>query len=136
MDRMDLEVVPASESDIDRLMEIQFSAFENDPYHFAFYPGDQSSKEVRKSAGERTIKEWREDPTGHFIKCNDRQFRTILGYARWKLFDKERSEEERKKRYPVDWCTGRQKEVTENFLGATARMREKTWGGKPHCCKL
>jgi hypothetical protein len=36
---MTLQVTSTLESDIDRLMEIQFSAFDNDPYHEALYPG-------------------------------------------------------------------------------------------------
>jgi hypothetical protein len=59
---MDLEVQPASESDIDQLMDFQLSAFENDPYHEALYPGGHFSPEVRKNAGERSLKEWREGP--------------------------------------------------------------------------
>lgn len=48
---MELEILPAEEADMDRLMEIQFSAFENDPYHHALYPGDEYSPEVRADAG-------------------------------------------------------------------------------------
>ena len=121
---------------MNRLMEIQFSAFEGDPYHHALYPGDEYSPAVRAEAGERTITEWRDDPFIHFIKCVDRQSGVILGYARWSLFDKERSREQWANRPPIDWCTGRQKKIAESFLYASLAMREKTWEGRPHCCKL
>lgn len=132
---MDLIVLPADESDMDRLMEIQFSAFEGDPYHHALYPGDEHSPAVRKEAGERTIKELNDDPTIFFIKCVDRQTEIILGYARWNIFERERPKESWAQRPPIDWCTGRQKEIAETFLYASLAMREKIWQGKPHCRK-
>jgi hypothetical protein len=67
---MILEVASALESDIDRLMEIQFSAFDSDPYHEAVYPGGNSPL-ARASAGERVLKEWHEDPSVHILKCTD-----------------------------------------------------------------
>ena len=129
---MDLEVVPAQEADIDRLMEIQFSAFEGDAYHEALYPGDHYSPAVRKDAAERTIKEWREDPSILFMKCIDRKTGLALGSAKWNLYEKERPEEEWNKDHPVDWCEGRKKEIAENLLGMNAAMRKKIWGGKPN----
>lgn len=50
---MELEILPAEEADMDRLMEIQFSAFEGDPYSQALYPGDEYSPEVRAEAGKK-----------------------------------------------------------------------------------
>lgn len=132
----ELEVAPALESDIDRLMEVQFSAFEGDPYHGALYPGDHFSPTVRRSAGERTIKEWRSDPSVIFMKCANRHSGQIVGFAKWNLYEMERAEEQWTKRPDVDWCTGRQKEVAENFLYATMAMREKTWEGRPHLCEF
>lgn len=132
---MDLEVAPAQESDIPRLMEVQFSAFENDPYHEALFPGDHFSPAVRKSAGERTLKEWHQDPSVIFMKCVDRHTGSIVGFAKWNLYEIERIEDEWKKGPVVDWCMGRQKEVAENFLGATMAMRRKIWEGRPHLCK-
>jgi hypothetical protein len=67
---MTLQVAPTLESDIDRLMEIQFSTFGNDPYHEAFYPG-VNSHSARASAGERVLKEWHEDSSLHILKCAD-----------------------------------------------------------------
>jgi len=132
---MDLEIAPASESDIDQVMDVQFSAFENDPYHEALFPGDHFSPAVRKSAGKRTLQEWRADPTIRFMKCFNRQTGLILGYAKWNLYESERSAEERDPTLDVDWCTGRQREIAENFLGATLALREKIWGGRPYICR-
>lgn len=131
----ELEVVPAHEHDIDQLMEVQFSAFENDPIHGFLYPGDHFSPTVRKDAGVRTIKAWREDPNIHFMKCVDQNTGRILGFAKWNFYLTERDYEEYSKRPVVDWTTGRQKEIMENFFNANAAMRVKVWGGKPHIGK-
>ncbi|KAK3046085.1 hypothetical protein LTR09_012400 [Extremus antarcticus] len=129
---MGLDVEPADESDMDRLIEIQFSAFEGDPYHEALYPGDHFSPALRRSARVRYIQEWREDVSVRWMKCTDRQTGTICGFAKWNLYETDRPEEEWKKRPLVDWCSGRNAEVAENFLYANAAMREKTWGGRPY----
>jgi len=131
----DLEVVAAEEQDIDRLMEVQFSAFENDPIHELLYPGDHFSPAVRKTAGERTLKTCRENPDTHFVKCVQRDTGLILGFAKWEFHLTERPYEEYSKRPVADWTTGRRKEITEIFLNANAAMREKVWGGKPHIGK-
>lgn len=131
---MVLEVASALESDIDRLMEIQFSAFDGDPYHEALYPG-ANSPSTRASAGERLLKEWHEDPSLHILKCTHLDTGVIMGFAKWNLYERPRSEREWRKREKIDWCDGRLKEVAENFLGATQDMREKIWEGRPHCCK-
>ena len=130
-----LEVAPALPSDMARLMEIQFSAFEGDPYHDALYPGPNQSPSVRAAAGTRTLAEWRRDPTLHVLKCTDRTTGVVVGFAKWNVYEAEREEEEWRKGYPVDWCSGRTKEVAENFLGATAGIRQKIWCGRPHVCK-
>jgi hypothetical protein len=131
---MILEVASALESDIDRLMEIQFSAFDSDPYHEAVYPGANSPL-ARASAGERVLKEWHEDPSLHILKCTDLDTGVIMGFAKWNLYERPRPEREWRKREEIDWCDGRLKEVAESFLGATQDMREKIWDGRPHCCK-
>ncbi|KAK5111931.1 hypothetical protein LTR85_011678 [Meristemomyces frigidus] len=129
---MDLKVDPAQEADMDDLMDVQFSAFDKDPYHEALYPGDPASAETRKAAGRRTLEEWRADPSIRFMKCTDGQTGQIIGYAKWNLYEAERPKEEWAHRPDVDWCSGRTKEIAESFLYATVAMREKHWVGMPH----
>lgn len=126
-----LQVQPAIESDVDRLMEILFTAFVDDPYFKAVYPGDNTPS-VRASTGKRFLKEWKEDPTLTIVKCTDMDTGVILGFAEWEIYKKERTEEERKSNTDVTWHEGRQKEICLNFLGATNATREKLWGGMPH----
>lgn len=132
---MGLEVSEAAEGDIDRLMEIQFSAFEGEPYFDALYPGGNTT-ESRAKAAARVLKDWSKNPYEHIIICTDTESKVIMGFGRWEIYQTERPESEWRKKDPVDWAGGRQKEVAENFLGAVHALRERLWEGKPHCCEF
>ncbi len=133
---MALEVAVALPSDMPRLMDVQFSAFgDKDPYHQALYPGGDSAS-LRASAAKRTLEEAAADPSFYIVKCTDRATGTIWGFATWHVYERDRPVSEWQKRPVVDWCEGREKEVAEAFLGATADMRIKTWEGRPHVCKF
>jgi len=125
-----LEVLAAQESDIDNLVDVEFSSFEHDPFHVPLNPGDRSSSTVRKAAGERTLKQWRNDPTCRIMKCVDRDNGHILGYATWNFYLEGRSSEERSEPFVADWLEGRNKEIAECFFNTLAAMKEKVWGGK------
>jgi GNAT superfamily N-acetyltransferase len=125
----------ASETDIDRLMEIQFSAFRGDPYHEALYPGPHDSSIVRKLAGQRMIEDWRNTPDQDIVVCIHAQTEEILGFASWYFYLCERPREEWEKMPSITWAEGKEKKQAEAFMGATARMRMKTWGGRPHVRK-
>jgi len=122
----------ALETDIDRLMDVQFSAFRDDPYHEALFPGPHDSPLVRKRAGQRTIEEWRNSPVQDIMVCVHAQTGTILGFASWYFYLSERLRAEWEKVPEVTWAEGKEKKQAEAFLGATARMRMKIWEGRPH----
>jgi hypothetical protein len=125
----------AMETDIDRLMEVQFSAFRNDPYHEALFPGPHDSPLVRKLAGQRTLEEWRSTPTQEIMVCVHPRTEEILGFASWNFYLRERLREEWAKLPSITWAEGKEKKQAEAFLGATARMRMKIWEGRPHVRK-
>lgn len=127
------QILTAESKDIPRIMEIQFSAFENDPYQEALFPGDQSSSFVRQGAISRTEKYWSSDPTARWKICKDSLNKdSVLGFALWNIYSEQRPESEWKKQPEVDWCEGREKEIATNFLSMNARLRQKLWGGKPY----
>jgi len=131
-----LVVRRALETDIDRLMEVQFSAFENDPYHEALFPGPHHSLLVRKTAGERTLESWRNTAVQDIMVCTRGQTGEILGFATWNFYLRGRPREEWEKMFPITWAEGEEKRQAEAFLGATARMRMKIWEGRPYICKF
>jgi hypothetical protein len=126
----------ALETDIDRLMEVQFSAFENDPYHEALFPGPHHSPAVRKVAGQRTLDDWRNTAVQDIMVCTNAQTGEVLGFAAWYFYLHERPREEWEKMPSTTWAEGEEKKQAEAFLGATARMRMKIWEGRPHICKF
>lgn len=127
-----LEVQSADSSHIPRLMDIQFSAFEDDPYQEALFPGDQKSPEVRRGACKRTESYWNADPTARWKICVDTSTNTTLGFALWNIYEHERPESEWKKQPEVTWCEGRKKEIATNFLSMNARLRQRLWEGRPY----
>lgn len=143
IDNMARQIEPATlvvrralETDIDRLMEVQFSAFENDPYHEALFPGPHHSPLVRKTAGERTLEDWRNTAVQDIMVCANAQTGEILGFAAWCFYLSERPKEKWEKMPSITWAEGEEKKQAEAFLGATARMRRKIWEGRPHIRKF
>ena len=126
----------ALESDIEKMMEVQFSAFENDPYHEALFPGPHHSPLVRKLAGQRTLDDWHNTAVQDIMVCTQAQTGEILGFAAWYFYLHERPREEWEKMPSITWAEGKEKKQAAAFLGATARMRMKIWEGKPHICKI
>lgn len=126
---MSLRVLPAGESDIDRLMEIQFSAFQNDAFHATLFPGDPSSPAVLQSAGMRTLQEWREDPSMRVMKCVEKGTGIAIGFAKWREVGGEGDEGSE----GLEQERGDREEVRGTAL--TELRRRRIWAGKPHLCK-
>jgi len=129
---MGFQVTPALEEDISRLVDIQFSAFGDDPTHQILYPGDRFSKAVRANASERTLTSWRQTPEMHIIKSVDRGTGCIAGFAKWTFYDTQRSEDEWNVRPTASWAVGGHRTVVEQLLATTAEIRGRRWGGKPY----
>ena len=127
-----LSLRDATEADIERIVEVQFSAFEGDPYQEALFPGEYYSAALRKEAYDRTLRYFRSDPTAQWKVCVDQVTNTIYGFALWNVYDNPRPESEWRKAPEVDWCIGRQKEIAFNFLSLNQGLRERIWGGRPY----
>jgi GNAT superfamily N-acetyltransferase len=129
---MDHQITPALESDIDRLTEIQFSAFENDPTHQILFPGDQFSSKVHAAASERILKSWRQTPEMQIVKSIESGTGVITGFAKWVFYESPRSEVEWNVRPTAAWAEGSHRRVVEQLLSTTADIRGKRWGGTPY----
>ena len=132
---MPLIVEHAMESDLPRLMEIQFNAFAREPYHHVLFPGG-NNPEARDKAAKRIWKDVQDDPTDNILKCTDTTTGEILTYGKWNVYDKERTKEEYDKHDEVYWCDGVFKEACEEFLHKVHGMRHKAIGGQRHLCGL
>lgn len=131
---MGLEVSPITDpaATISRMMEIQFSAFDEEPCHAALCPGG-NNPQARAAAGERALQEYHSTPTQTIIQCVDTATGQMIGFAKWNLYDKTRPDEEWRKRAEVDWEPEARK-LFEVFWWPTCEMRERLWEGRPHCC--
>jgi GNAT superfamily N-acetyltransferase len=130
--KMDQQIIPALESDIDRLTEIQFSAFENDPTHQILFPGDQFSSKVHAAASERIIKSWRQTPEMQIVKTVESGTGVITGFAKWVFYKSPRSEEEWDVVPTAPWAEESHRRIVEQLLSTTADIRGKRWGGTPY----
>jgi GNAT superfamily N-acetyltransferase len=129
---MDHQITPALETDISRLTEIQFSAFENDPTHQILFPGDQFSSKVHAAASERILKSWRHTPEMHIVKSVESGTGVITGFAKWIFYKTPRSEEEWNVDPTAPWAEGSQRGIVEQLLSTTADIRGRRWGGTPY----
>jgi hypothetical protein len=133
---MSHQVIPALEADIDRLTDIQFAAFGDDPTHQILYPGDRLSSTVRASASERTLKSWRQTPEMHIMKCVESGTGEITGFAKWIFYKTPRSEEVWSAKPTALWAEDSHRIVVEQLLATTAEIRGRRWGGEPYACEL
>lgn len=129
---MNHQVVPALEADIDRLTDIQFAAFGDDPTHQILYPGDNLSRAVRANASERTLRSWRHTPEMHIMKCVESGTGVITGFAKWIFYKTARSKKEWNVQPTAPWAEDDHRVVVEQLLATTAEIRDRRWGGKPY----
>ena len=129
---MNHQVIPALEADIDRLTDIQFAAFGDDPTHQILYPGDRSSSAVRANASERTLKSWRQTPEMYTMKCVESSTGEITGFAKWIFYKTPRSEEKWNVKPTAPWAEENHRVVAEQLLATTAEIRGRIWGWKPY----
>ena len=130
---MPLEIQIALDSDMDRIIDIQFAAFGSDVLNqlmFA-YP-------IRPATKARFVKWAREDiedPTITFLKAIDtEQNNEIVGFAKWYVYKEKRPESEWNKKVTKDWGEGTNVELVNEFFGKMREGRKRNMGGEPHCC--
>ena len=132
---MPLQITPASESDIDRLMEIQFAAMAQEPYHHVLFPGPNTPT-ARAQAGARTLQDWRGDPSEKVLKVIDTASGEIISFGKWNVYTSARPRAEWDQHMEVDWTNDPAlKEGAETYLREIHGMRHKYATGQPHLRK-
>lgn len=124
------------------MMEIQFSAFDSEPYHRCLYPGGNTPS-ARAAAGLRVIQEREHTPQQEVVGCVDGDTGVMVGFVKWNFYKTERPESEWNKREKVDWWgvgeneNKEMKRKAEAYLETTEGTRQRIWGGRPHAlCAL
>ena len=129
---MPLRITHASESDIDRLMEVQFAAMAYDPFHHVLFPGPNTPM-ARAQAGARTLHDWRNDPSENVLQVIDTESGEIIGFGKWNVYASERPESAWKQHLKVDWTEDPTlKEAAETFLHEILGLRQKYGMGQRH----
>jgi GNAT superfamily N-acetyltransferase len=127
----------ANESDIPRLMEIQFSAFALEPADRAI--NGQNTPLSRQRAGERLLDQMCTEFALHTIKCvtadpvtgNER----IIGFCEWYIYENEREEAEWTKDHPLLDCKwiedAAEREKARGYMLPVFEARRRILGGSP-----
>jgi hypothetical protein len=132
---MPLEVHPLVESDFAEFTRIQIAAFSSGGgITKALKPVPLPSGYVEKSI-EKHIKSWREEPDVHYLKVIDTELggRMIAG-AKWRVNEKERSEEYVKKSLPVPGKDEEGRPAAQDLYWYLNRVRWQFMGTKPFYC--
>lgn len=128
-------VQKAQEADIQRLLDIMYAAFSEDPWDRIMYP-HIPGPEARGASIERWREEISNNPTMRFMKAVDTDLNEIIAFARWSIYEVERPESEWKVTKPRGWDIGTNVEAANEFYNAICETRQNYMGGKPHCCEL
>lgn len=133
---MSLVLSHASKEDMDRLMEIQFAAMAQEPYHHVLFPGPNTPT-ARSQAGARTLADWKNDPSEQVLKVTDSSTDEVISFGKWNVYEHERSKSEWDQHLEVDWTNDPTlKEGAEKYLREIHGMRHKYATGQLHLRKF
>ena len=131
---MSIIVEEAQEADIQRMMDIMYAGFSNDPWNRIMYP-ETPPPESRGPSVERWRHDMSSNPTVRFMKAVDTDTSTTIAFARWSIYEVERPGSEWKTIKPRHWDIGTNVEAANEFYNAVCEARHASMGGTPHCCK-
>ena len=128
----------ATESDIPRLMDIQFSAFAQEPVHFAINGSNTAPN--REKAGDRLLEQMRQNRNLHTIKClaidEATDETSIVGFCEWFIYTHERPEEEWTLEHDLLDCMwiddAAEREKARDHVLPVFEERRRVLGGSPH----
>lgn len=130
---MPLQLAPASEADLPKILEVQFAAFAHDPIMRLMFPHPTPPATFEKAV-DRARTDFR-NPDVAFMKVIDTQTGEIVSFAKWNIYKQQRPDEEWNKEERRDWGEGTNVEVADAFFAALTRNRRKFMAGKPHCSR-
>jgi GNAT superfamily N-acetyltransferase len=132
-----LSIKLATESDIPRLMEIQFSAFALEPADGVI--NGPNTPLSRRRAGERLLEQLSTEVALHIIKCVTTDPATgnelIVGFCEWYIYQHERPEAEWTKEHPLLDCMwieeAAEREKARGYMLPIFEARRRILGGSP-----
>ncbi|KAI2639694.1 acyl-CoA N-acyltransferase [Hypomontagnella submonticulosa] len=121
---MPLAVLPAQVADIEKVYDVYFAAFKDEPIIEFLYPRGVD----RKAHTEGMKQWWSHDRIGYTVKCLDTSTGEIVGMATWDIFWQPGKENGWERPPGVPWLEGKEKDRCEGILNSMWDMREKLFG--------
>lgn len=126
-----------SPDDLETFSAIQIAAFASGGGIASLLSPDVDSKENWQKYVEKHIQSWRDEPDVVYLKVVDTDIdggKMIAG-AKWRINEKERSEEAAEKMYPKPQGKDLENPALVDFYGFLSRVRKQYMNTKPFCCK-
>ncbi|USP79709.1 gnat family protein [Curvularia clavata] len=124
-----------SPDDFETFSTIQLAAFASGGGIAALLSPDLDSKETQEKYVERHIQSWRDEPDVVYLKVVDTDIEggKMIAGAKWRINEKERSEEVVEKMYPKPQGKDLEKPAVVDFFAFLSRVRKQYMGTKPFC---
>lgn len=132
---MALKVLPMEEGDFIEFARIQTAAFNAAGGMVrAMSPSPLPPDYLEKSASKHK-KSWREEPDVTYLKVVDTNLNNkIVAGAKWRINEKERTEEQIKIQLPVPGKDEEGRPAAQHFMNYLSRVRKEYMGTKPFYC--
>jgi hypothetical protein len=129
---MPLQVVPATESDAPRIVELEHLAYKDDSLTPILFPGPFPGDASAKRADEM-IQQLHLDPTSRWLKVVDTDSNEMIAFAKWNVYEPGKPRPQLPERIYGQGCN---KAACKQFWGVMDDKRQYHMGKTPHVCML
>jgi len=130
---MPLELSPATQSDCEALIRLQFEAYDQDPVQHVLFPNGATQITVSHFA-EHDRKSMAEDPYVRYMKVTDTETGQIISFAQWFIYP-ERLEEEWNQLKPFPFPSDANAEAGNALITVSIRAKNEIMKGQAYACK-
>jgi hypothetical protein len=133
---MVLELHPCTEADLPEFVRIQIAAFNYGGGMTQFMVEFPPSEAYINKSIDKHIKSMREEKDVAYLKVIDTELdNQMIAGAKWRINQKERTEEEIQSMLPVPSADEADKQAVTDFMWYLNRVRREFMGTKPFYCK-
>ena len=129
-----IEILPAAEADLPRIIDIQTASFASNPWIQIIFPKgyDEECKAKLIERGRGSL----QDPTIAYMKAVDTEDGEIIAFARWHVYKHAGPSSERDTpAEPQNLGPIVNNEAFNEFMRIIRERREQHLEGRPHCGK-
>lgn len=129
---MPLKLVPATEADALRVIELEQLAYKDDELTPILFPGPFPENASTKRA-EEMIQQFHNDPTTRWLKVDDLITNEMIAFAKWHVFEPGKPRPEMPQRSYGPGCN---EAACKLFWGVMDQKRQHHMSQTPHVCTL